>query len=68
MMIAQLDGDLLPWLLGIAHGKPHRPGDFLRSLAEAALRADSVNYPSLRPALLEIRNRFPEYSDLDSTS
>jgi hypothetical protein len=63
MMIAQMDRDLLPWLLGIANGKPHPPGDFLRCLADAALRADAVNYPALRPALLEIRDRFPNYFD-----
>lgn len=57
------DRDLLPWLLGIANGKPHPSGDFLRSLADAALRADATNYPILRPALVAIREKYPEYCD-----
>lgn len=62
-MIAQTDPELLPWLLGIANSQPTRAGDFLVCLASAALRADHVNYPDLRPALLSIRDRFPKYRD-----
>jgi hypothetical protein len=62
-IIAQEDKELFPWLLGIANGKPCRSGDFLRSLAEAALRADSINYMRLRPALVEIRTSYPDYND-----
>lgn len=61
--IAQTDRELLPWLLGIQGGRPQPAGDFLRYLAEAALRADFANYASLRPALIEIRTRHPEYHD-----
>ena len=62
-MIAQGDPELLPWLLGIANGKPVGAGGFLTALAGAALRADSQNYTDLRPALLAIRDRFPKYHD-----
>jgi len=62
-MIAHQDPKLLPWLLGIVNGCPNPSGDFLRALAEAALRADAENYVTLRPALLDIRTRYPEYED-----
>ena len=61
-MIAQEDTALLDWLLGIARGRPNASGDFLRSLADAALRADTENYPILRPALLELQKKYPQYS------
>ncbi|HXM32267.1 MAG TPA: hypothetical protein VN921_01345 [Chthoniobacterales bacterium] len=61
MIIAHEDTELLDWLLGIANNKPVRPGDFLRSLAEVALRADHENYPLMRPFLLEMKKKYPEY-------
>lgn len=60
-MIAQTDPELSEWLLGITNNTPTRPGDFLRSLAEAALRADGNNYLLLRPALLAIKANYPGY-------
>jgi len=44
ILIAHTDPELLEWLLGIAHNKPVRAGDFLHALAEAGLRADEENY------------------------
>ena len=64
-MIAHEDPELLPWLMGIMNGRPTRAGDFLRSLAGAALRADFQNYREIRPALLNIRDRYPQYDDPD---
>jgi hypothetical protein len=62
-MTAHQDLKLFPWLLGIINNKPTRAGDFLRSLADAALRADAENYITLRPALLDIRTKYPGYRD-----
>jgi hypothetical protein len=60
-MILQNDNELMGWIYGILHHEPNRSGDFLRHLAEAAVRADVESYSALRPALLIISNRFPEY-------
>lgn len=61
-MIAQQDNKLLDWLLGIVRKRPNRSGSFLQSLADTAMRADAQNYPILRPALLEIQKKYPQYS------
>jgi hypothetical protein len=61
LILPDADPELGPWLYGITHGEPTPPGDFLRALAEAALRADIENYASLREALLAIRSRHPKY-------
>lgn len=63
MIVAQSDAELLPWLLGIQTGRPNPAGDFLRHLAEAALRADASNYELLRGVLLIIRAKYPDYHD-----
>ena len=60
--LAQSDDVLLPWLLGIVHPQSGA-GSFLKSLADAALRADWENYPILRPALLELRAKYPKYAE-----
>lgn len=65
-MIAQEDEELLNWLLGIMHERPNRSGGFLRSLADTAMRADAQNYPILRPALLEIQKKYPQYNYQES--
>ena len=57
-MIAQNDDpDLLQWLNN-ASGKA---GGFLSSLANAGLCADWQNYPLMRPSLLDMRKKYPEY-------
>lgn len=66
LMIAQEDPILAPWIYGIVNHKPTRSGDFLRTIAKAALRADYVNYEILRPALLELHGKYPEYHDPDA--
>jgi hypothetical protein len=52
-MTAQEDNELFNWLLNAAgHGTGPAAGDFLKNLAEAALRADAENYLVLRPVLV----------------
>ena len=60
-MALMQDEELHNWLLGIAHGHPTQAGSFLRALADASFRADDTNYAILRPALLEIQAKYPEY-------
>jgi len=65
-MIAQQDPELFVWLQTAAgHFAPERPaaGSFLQTVAEAAFRADAENYPILRPALLELKAKYPQYAD-----
>jgi hypothetical protein len=58
MLIAQNDDpELLEWL----SNAQQRGGGFVSSLASAALRADHENYVLIRPLVLQIRWRFPEY-------
>jgi hypothetical protein len=62
-MIAQEDDpELLEWISN-AH---NRGGGFIASLAIAALRADSENYPILRPVLLAMRKKYPAYEPSDA--
>jgi hypothetical protein len=58
---AYYDDELLSWLLGILNGTPHPAGDFLRSLAQAAMMADPTNYALVRPVLLAVRASYPVY-------
>lgn len=62
--VAQQDEELLPWIFNAKE----RAGDFLKSLCEAALRADADNYGIIRPALLHMKNRFPKYIDWPNKS
>ena len=52
------DPELFAWLVA-AH---EHAGDFLRTLAEAGLRADAENYPLLRPVLLAMKAKYPKYA------
>lgn len=61
---AQEDSELFDWLTGVCH-PTMGAGDFLRHLAEASLRADWENYPILRPALLKIAAKYPEYREAE---
>ena len=66
-MNAHTDPELNSWLLTILNGDPERriapAGDFLKSLAHAALRADIDNYAILRPALLKMKRKYKVYAD-----
>jgi hypothetical protein len=55
------DEELIPWVYGILHSEPTRPGTFLSLVAQAAVRADVESYASLRSGLLQLRKRFPKY-------
>jgi hypothetical protein len=58
-MLAQEDPELFIWLMN-AHTYA---GDFLKALAEAGLRADPSNYSTLRPLLLEMKAKYPKYTE-----
>jgi len=58
MLIAQNDDpELLEWL----DNASRKAGSFLSSLAFAALYADFENYPILRPVIVEMREKYPQY-------
>jgi hypothetical protein len=54
---AQEDSELIHWLLNASS----YAGDFLKSLANAGLRADAENYPILRPVLVVMAEKYPKY-------
>jgi hypothetical protein len=56
-LIAQTDAELLEWILDASRNA----GGFLSALAEAALRADWENYPVLRPVLVAMKAKYPQY-------
>lgn len=62
-MIAQEDDpELLEWL-----AKANQDGGgFVSSLARAGLVADFQNYPILRPVLIEMRKKYPQYEPSDA--
>jgi len=61
MRTANNDLDLSPWLWGLVHHRPVKPGGFLEQLASTVFNADMHNYELLRPALIAIRNKYPKY-------
>jgi hypothetical protein len=56
------DIELREWVFGILHGEPNQSGQFLHHIAEAAVRADPESYAAVRPALVILKIRFPEYA------
>jgi hypothetical protein len=63
MLIAQSDdSELLEWLVNARENG----GDFVSSLARAALVADWENYPLLRPVLMELRRKYHAYEPTDA--
>jgi hypothetical protein len=62
-MIAQNDDpELLEWL-----AKANQlGGGFLSSVARAALVADDYNYPQIRPLILAMRKKYPQYEPSDA--
>ena len=63
MLCANNDEELSPWLFGIIKGQPTKAGGFLTAVAEAAFRGDMFNYQILRPALLELKKKYPNYKE-----
>lgn len=63
MLTAQNDDpELLEWLARADQDG----GGFLRSLARAGLVADHHNYPILRPVLIAMRAKYPQYEPSDA--
>lgn len=60
-MIAEMDKELVHWLYGVLHGTPTQPGDFLKEIVGAAFRADAENYIIMRPALVQLKAKYPKY-------
>jgi hypothetical protein len=52
------DRDLWPWVYGLFI---MGAGDFLKNVGRAAQHADHENYPKLRPFLLEMKAKYPQY-------
>ncbi len=61
---AQQDDELVDWLVNASQ----KAGDFVKQLAEAGLRADHDNYPILRPALLQLKAKYPKYGKAEGRS
>jgi hypothetical protein len=63
ILIAQMDDpELLEWL-----AKAERDGGgFIKRVAGAALRADAYNYPLIRPLVLQVRAKYPQYEPSDA--
>jgi hypothetical protein len=62
MVCAGQDPELDDWITGVACGVPVSPGGFLAAIVNAALRADYENYAILRPALVQLKAKYPKYS------
>lgn len=57
-MTAAEDNELHPWLVSAQdYG-----GGFVKTLASAALQADTHNYDLIRPCLLRIAAKYPKYA------
>ena len=54
----QEDAELIEWVLNMER---RGAGGFLITLGEAALRADHENYPLMRPLLLRLKKKYPQY-------
>ncbi len=62
ILLAQNDDpELLEWLATAAD----RGGGFVSFAAKAGLRADEGNYPLIRPLLLVLRKKYPQYEPSD---
>ncbi len=60
-MTAQEDSELFNWIFCLANQTPRKSGGFLASVGDMAIRADAENYLLLRPALLQLKKKYPEY-------
>ena len=58
-MRAQQDIELFAWLRNALQFG----GDFVRSIARAALLADDDNYVIVRVVLVQLKSKYPRYSD-----
>ncbi len=60
MLYATNDPEMSTWILNAVNPR-WNAGSFVRAIAEAAIAADNENYALLRPGLLELRRKYPEY-------
>lgn len=58
LMSVQNDPELVDWVLNLDR---MRAGGFLLAIGLAAQRADAQNYPLMRPLLLRLKEKYPEY-------
>ncbi len=63
-MMAADDPELFNWL----DQASAKGGGFLKTIAMAGLRADSDNYEILRPALLQLKAKYPKYAKAEERS
>ncbi len=59
-MTAMEDGELSQWLTAALN----LGGSFIKTIAQAALRADEDNYAILRPVLLQLKDKYPKYGHM----
>ena len=57
--------ELSQWVRGLTTGKA---GGFLDAMARAALHADFENLEIIRPALEQLRHKYPEYQTKKATT
>lgn len=57
MYIGNEDPELFNWLFNART----QGGGFVSTIALAGLRADRENYQIVRPALLELKKKYPDY-------
>lgn len=60
-MELEFDMELCEWVYGILNGTPVPAGGFLKTVAHTATAADPFNYAILRPALLRLKAKYPNY-------
>jgi hypothetical protein len=53
------DQELSTWILNVSL----HAGGFLSTLAEAAMHADPQNFAILRPVLLQMKKKYPDYAE-----
>jgi len=49
------------WIYGIIDKMPYKAGGFLSTFAEAVIRADADNYEILKPAIEQLKAKYPKY-------
>jgi hypothetical protein len=59
VLILQTDPELAEWVLNL--DRLHA-GGFLSAIGIAAQRADFQNYPLMRPLLISLKRKYPEYA------
>ena len=56
-MIASEDNQMRDWLMRLGR---MRSGHFLGALADAAMKADDEDYSIIRPALMDLKRKYPD--------